>query len=115
MSPSDDPLQPVMERLRDATPAQPESIAPVVWRRIAQAERVTTPWRWWERVESVFAQPAFAAAFVVGCCLAGLFLAEVRASWERAQQNEQIERHYLRLVDPLLRAQPSATPVIFSR
>ncbi len=115
MMPPDDPLQPFVEQLRRATPPQPASVTREVWLRVARAERgAGTRWsRLLDRIEAAFAQPAFAAAFVVACGLCGLFLAEVRASRSRAEQSAQIERHYLQLVDPLLNSPLVARPAVF--
>ncbi|MGH8019166.1 MAG: hypothetical protein ACREIA_12900 [Opitutaceae bacterium] len=113
MTPTDDPLQPLVERLRSATPPQPQSVTREVWRRIAQNERTGSRARLLERIEMAFAQPAFGVAFVVACMLGGLFIAEVRASRRFAEQSAQIERHYLQLVDPLLDPQPAPLSATF--
>ena len=105
-----------MDRLRRATPVQPESVNREVWRRVAHHERAVPRERLLERIETAFSQPAFAAAFVIACALGGLFLAEVRASHSLAEQSAQIERHYLQLVDPLLNPPPSsAQAAVFKR
>ena len=61
---------------------------------------------WWARLESVFAQPSFAVAFVTACLLFGLFLAEVRLSRLQADRSAQLAGSYLRLVAPLLENPP---------
>lgn len=93
-----DPLDPLFERWRADTPVLPKSVAPEVWHRIEQAEREgNTPLA---RIELAFSRPAFAAAFVAACVLLGLFLAETRLSDVHRQRSAELERSYLRLLDP---------------
>lgn len=102
-----DPLDAALEALRVSTPPQPESVQREVWRRIAHGEQSAVPetMPWWHRLEAAFARPAFAAAFVAACLLLGLFLAEMRVTRLQAERTAALEQSYLRLVDPLLRAQ----------
>lgn len=96
-----DPLDPLLERWRDATPPL-APLAPDVWRRIAAAESAPPSQGWLARLLGDFARPAFAAMFVAACALLGLFLAEVRLSRLQAERNAQLAKSYLRLIDPLL-------------
>lgn len=111
-----DPLQSALEALRASTPAQPESVQHEVWRRIAHGEHTAPaePLPWWHAIESAFARPAFAAAFIAACLLLGLFLAEVRLTRIQAERTAALERSYLSLVDPLFRAtdSPRAQPAV---
>ena len=84
------------------------SLGAEVWRRIAVAE-VPVRESFWARVHAVFAQPAFATAFVVACVLLGLFLAEVRRSQRQTEYNRELMQSYLRLIDPLIEAADQTT------
>lgn len=108
MKPPIDPLESLLERLKTAAPPQPGSVSRDVWRRIADAEAVASPVALFERIEMAFRRPAFAALFVVGCVLGGLFFAELRVSRLHENQSAQLEQNYLRLVDPLLARPPTA-------
>lgn len=103
MNSAPDPLDSALEALRQGTPSQPESVQHEVWRRIAHGEQAAQAetLHWWTRVETAFARPAFAAAFVAACVLLGLFLAEVRVARLQAERTAALEQNYLRLVDPL--------------
>jgi hypothetical protein len=98
-----DPLDHLLDRLDKALPPAPGSVAPEVWRRIQQAERAAAlpapGWR--EHLHAAFGRTSFAAAFVVGCVLLGLFLAEVRSSRRQAEYSAQLAHSYLQLIDPL--------------
>jgi hypothetical protein len=96
-----DPLDPLLERWRDAPPPLPGPLAPEVWRRISLGEPAVQP-SLLARMEAAFAQPSFAVAFVTACVLFGLFMAEVRVSRLEAERNTQLARSYLHLIDPLL-------------
>lgn len=114
MSSPPDPLDAALQALSAATPRQPDSVLREVWRRIAHAESAH-PLRnqsWWQRIETAFAHPAFATAFVAACLLLGLFLAEVRLNRAHHARTAALERSYLQLVDPLLTATnlPRAEP-----
>jgi hypothetical protein len=100
MHPPSDPLDPLLDRLRD-TPEPPSRLATEVWHRIATLESHTEPRGLWSGIEAVFARPSFAAAFLTVCVLLGLFLAEIRLSRLHAERGVQIAQSYLRLVDPL--------------
>ena len=102
MHPPSDPLDPLLERWRDAPPPLPEHLTAEVWRRIAAAETPELHLSLFARVEAVFARPSFAVAFVAACTLLGLFLAEVRLSRLQTEHNTQLVQSYLRLIDPLL-------------
>ncbi len=102
MHPPSDPLDPLLERWRDATPLLSEHLTAEVWRRIAAADTPAPRLSLFARVEAAFARPSFAVAFVAACTLLGLFLAEVRLSRLQAEQNTQLVHSYLKLIDPLL-------------
>jgi hypothetical protein len=102
MHPPSDPLDPLLERWRDAAPPLPEHLNAEVWRRIAAADTPALPLSLFARIEAVFARPSFAVAFVAACALLGLFLAEVRLSRLQSEHNTQLVQSYLRLIDPLL-------------
>lgn len=105
-----DPLDPLLEKWRNAAPEQPESVAPEVWRRLAHVETpAAAPELWWQQLLTAFGRPAFAAAFVAVCVVSGLFLAEVRLSRIQAERSERLERSYLELIDPLLKAEDAPT------
>jgi hypothetical protein len=106
--PPPDPLDPLLDRWRDAPPPLADHLAPEVWRRIAAEEDpLPRPGRL-VRIEEAFARPSFAVAFVAACTLLGLFLAEVRVSHLQAERNTQLVQSYLQLIDPLL--ETAATP-----
>lgn len=96
-----DPLDPLLERWRDAPPAPPGPLASEVWRRIAAATPPARPGLL-AQIEAAFGRPSFAVAFLTVCVLAGLFAAEVRISRLQAERNTQLARSYLHLIDPLL-------------
>lgn len=102
MPPPSDPLDPLLERWRDAAPPLPEHLTAEVWRRIAAAETPDPHLSLFARVEAVFSRPSFAVAFVAACTLLGLFLAEVRLSRLQTEHNAQLAQSYLKLIDPLL-------------
>lgn len=106
MQPPPDPLDPLFERARAATPPLASSVAPEVWRRIRAAPDASRRPTWWARLEHVFAQPSFAVAFVTACVLFGLFLAEMRLSRLQIERNAQLARSYVRMVAPLLENPP---------
>ncbi|HTZ21917.1 MAG TPA: hypothetical protein VMC06_13620 [Opitutaceae bacterium] len=102
MHPPSDPLDPLLERWRDAAPPLPEHLTAEIWRRIAAAETPAQQLSLFARIEAVFARPSFAVAFVAACTMLGLFLAEVRLSRLQAEHNAQLVQSYLKLIDPLL-------------
>jgi len=108
MHPPSDPLDPLLERWRDAAPPLPEHLTAEVWRRIAAAETPAPYLSLLARIEAAFARPSFAMAFVAACMLLGLFLAEVRISRLQAEHNTQLVQSYLRLIDPLLESATTA-------
>ena len=98
LDPSDS-LDPLLDRLGRRTPPLPGSLAPEVWKRVAFAKE---PRRrsLLAQIDAIFARTSFAAAFVVGCVLLGMFLAEVRRSRVQADYDRELVRSYLRLIDP---------------
>ena|SRR5579859_7856163 len=106
MPSSPDPLDPLLDRW--AEPASPPPLASEVWRRIAVAETPVKPAGLAARIESWFASPPFATAFVVSCVLLGVFLAELRLLQQQRQSHAQLARNYLQLIDPLLQEQSAA-------
>lgn len=107
MSSDFDPLDRLLRRYGDP-PAVPEGLEGRVRRRLAEGR--ARPPGWFARVDAVFARPSFAAAFVAACVLLGLFTAEIRVSRAQMRQTAQLERSYLELVDPLLKAGVIAQP-----
>jgi len=101
MPPPFDPLDPLLDRWRES-PEPPAHLTTEVWRRIAVVESEAERSGFIARVETAFARPSFAIAFVAACMLLGLFLAEVRLSNLHAERGAQIAQSYLRLIDPLI-------------
>jgi hypothetical protein len=98
-----DPLDALFERSRNATPEPSENLESMVWRRIAADENPAGARRGWlAAIEAVFARPSFTTAFVVGCVLLGLLLAETRVSQIQAKRSVQFVQSYLRQIDPQL-------------
>lgn len=110
MQSAPDPIDPLLDRWRNVPAPQlsSEVLSHEVWRRIAEAEIAAGAPTFWGRIESAFARPSFALAFVAACTLFGLFLAELRVSHLQAQRNVQLAQAYIQLIDPLL--QTSAAP-----
>ena len=106
MSPPNDPRDPLdtlFERSRNAAPEPSENLESMVWRRIAADENPPGVRRgWFAAIEVIFARPSFTAAFVVGCVLLGLLLAETRVSHMQAKRSVQFVQSYLRQIDPQL-------------
>lgn len=111
MTPTPDPLDPLLERWRSAPPPPPsaEELSLEVWRRIADAEGQAAETGWFTRLETTFSRPSFAFAFVAACMLLGLFLAEVRLSRQQQQRNMQLAHAYIQLIDPLLQDTATAS------
>ncbi|HTQ31790.1 MAG TPA: hypothetical protein VMI53_11330 [Opitutaceae bacterium] len=107
MPSSPDPIDPLLDRWAE-TPASSPPLAPEVWRRIALADTPVQPAGWADRIESWFASPPFATAFVVSCVLLGVLLAELRLLQQQRQSHAQLARNYLQLIDPLLQEQSAA-------
>jgi hypothetical protein len=101
MHPPSDPLDTLLDRLRE-TPEPPPHLKKEVWRRIAVVESEAERSGLWARIEAAFAVPSFSVAFVAVCMLLGLFLAEVRLSRLHAERSVQLAQSYLRLIDPLI-------------
>jgi hypothetical protein len=101
-----DPLDPIFDRWSEPGDLPP-SLAPEVWRRIAQRES-REPEGWLSEAFTWLSRPPFAAMFVACCALLGLFLAEVRVNREQREHSTQLARSYLLLIDPLLKADPVA-------
>jgi len=112
MHPPSDPLDQLLDRWR-ATPEPPSRLTQEVWRRIAVAERPAERPGWLARLETAFARPSFAVAFVMACLLLGMFLAEARLSRLHAARGVQLAQSYLRMIDPLL--DNPATPAVTAR
>jgi hypothetical protein len=103
-----DPLDPLLDRW--AEPSEPApNLAPEVWRRISLMERggLETGGLWSE-IDAWLSRPPFAVLFVASCALLGLFLAEVRVNRLQREHGAQLERSYLQLIDPMLKADPDA-------
>ena len=96
-----DPLDALLDRLGQATPA-PDRLEPEVWRRIAAADDIEEAPNLWAHIKMMFARPSFSITFAAACVLLGLFLMEARHSRRQAAHNVQLVQSYLRLVDPLL-------------
>jgi hypothetical protein len=94
-----DPLEPLLDHLGRQTPRLNGSLTPEVWRRIAVVEDRARRGVF-AQLHAVFARRSFAAAFVVGCVLLGMFLAEIRRSRVQADYDRELVRSYLRLIDP---------------
>ena len=75
-----------------------------VWSRVASedGESPVLP-GFFKLVQSILGRPIYAAAFVVGCVLFGLLLAEVRVSQQHAQRGAQLAESYKQVIDPLLK------------
>ncbi|MDQ8202266.1 hypothetical protein [Pelagicoccus sp. SDUM812003] len=75
-----------------------------VWSRIANEDQDSTALPgFFQLVSSILSRPIYAAAFVVGCVLLGLLLAEVRVSQRQVERGEQLAESYKQVIDPLLR------------
>jgi len=98
----DDPLNSLFERSRELAPEPSERLETTVWRRLAAIETPVPPRGFLAGIEAMFARPSFTAAFVVGCVLLGLFLAETRVSQLQARRSAQFVQSYLREIDPQL-------------
>ncbi len=98
----DDPLNALFERSRELTPEPSERLESMVWRRLAAIETPAVRRGLLATIEAMFARPSFTAAFVVGCVLLGLFLAETRVSQLQARRSAQFVQSYLREIDPQL-------------
>lgn len=96
-----DPLNDLLDKA--VSPPSRIDVMPEVWRRISTSEnlngesRLSGPFGTW------FTHWPSAALFVVSCALAGILLAEVRASHYERDRNTHLARSYLQLIDPLLR------------
>jgi len=97
-----DPLELLFERSRNAAPEPAENLESTVWRRIAAAENPGRLGGLLDRIEAIFARPSFKVAFVAGCVLFGLLLAETRVSQMQAKRSVQFVQSYLRQIDPQL-------------
>jgi len=104
-----EPLDSLLNRFGERPPPLTAPLAPEVWRRIALAEE-RERFGLFERIHAIFARGSFAAAFVLGCVLMGLFLAEVRKSRQQAEYNRELVQSYLRLIDPLFQGSQAVLP-----
>jgi hypothetical protein len=109
MHPPPDPLDSLLDHLRD-TPEPPPHLRQEVWRRIAVVENEADRSGFWARIEAAFAVPSFSVAFVAVCMLLGLFLAEARLSRMHAERSVQLAQSYLRLIDPLVDEPTASQP-----
>ena len=92
----------VSARLRDATPEPSDNLESAVWRRIGAGNPPSGQRGLFASIEAIFARASFTAAFVVGCILLGLLLAETRVSKMQAKRSVQFVQGYLRQIDPQL-------------
>ncbi len=102
---SPDPFDP-LDELLTAYPAPPP-LAPDFKAQVQQrlsAAPVAAPLRWWQSIDHVFGQPAFAAVFVCACVLLGLLLAEIRVGDERDRMHARVVESYLQLINPRIDA-----------
>lgn len=103
-----DPLDPLLDRWAEPTEPAP-NLAPEVWRRISLIERSSAETGgFWSEIDAWLSRPPFAVLFVACCALLGLFLAEVRVNRLQREHSAVLERSYLQLIDPLLKAEPAA-------
>jgi hypothetical protein len=96
---SPDPLDAWLNRWSE-TPEPSANLTRDVWRRIALSEAKAQPGNW--GLVEQFSRPFFAAVFVFGCVVTGLFLAEVRVARQQTEVSTQLAKSYLQLIDPLL-------------
>jgi hypothetical protein len=103
-----DPLDPLLDRWAK-TPDPASHLASEVWRRIALTESSSREADGiWAAIAAWLVRPQFATLFVVSCALLGLFLAEVRVTAREREHSVLLARSYLQLIDPLLKAEPTA-------
>ncbi|HEY3757772.1 MAG TPA: hypothetical protein VGL42_16580 [Opitutaceae bacterium] len=111
MTPEPDPLDRLLDRLRDF-PEPPGNLKADVRYQIARrSERPAKPGLL-GGFDAVFGRPSFAIVFVAACVFLGMFLAEVRLERLNAERGTKIAQSYLRLIDPLMEAKAGkiATP-----
>lgn len=101
MNRDSDPLSDLLRRC-DSPPPLPGDLERRVRRRAGELQR--RPPSLLQRIDAAFARPSFAAAFVAGCILLGLFTAEARIARTQAERTARLERSYLELIDPLINA-----------
>jgi hypothetical protein len=101
LPPSQDPLDPLLDRW-GTTPDPSPRLAAEVWQRIATEREEGRSQGWWTMLEAWLERPVFAAGFVAACALLGLVLAEMRIGHVQRERNAQLARSYLQLIDPLL-------------
>lgn len=99
MSQEPDSLSELIRRF-DAPPPLPPGLELKVRTRV-ELSRARPP-SLFARIDATFARPSFAAVFVVGCVLLGLFTAEARIAHSQAEQTARLERSYLALIDPVV-------------
>ena len=105
----DDPLDSALKTSASQPVPEFSSLRREVWRRLAAERKEPAAPRLIERIEAIFRQPAFSAAFVAACLLCGLFVAEVRASRATAKHNQRLVRDYAKWIDPRI-ASPKEAP-----
>ncbi len=100
MSPPPDPLDTILDTLRESPAIRP-SFRAEVWARISTQASTTRGYRFLE----LWSGRWLAAGFVAACIACGVLLAEHRIAREQVERNREIARNYLILIDPLLQSQ----------
>ena len=92
-----------IDKLLDLAEPSPElqDVTSEVWRRISLHENTEEPGTA-TLIQGWFTKWPFAALFVASCILTGLLLAEFRINRLEQEQQAQLARNYLVLIDPLL-------------
>ena len=96
---SHDPIDKLLDMAEP--PPELQDITPEVWRRISHQENPEDS-RAALLIQGWFTKWPFAALFVASCILTGLLLAELRINRLEKEQQAQLARSYLVLIDPLL-------------
>lgn len=99
MSPPPDPLDAVLDTLRESPAVRP-SLRAEVWERIASQASASRGIRFLE----LWSRRWLAAGFVAACMVSGILLAEHRIGLEEVERNRELARNYLILIDPLLQS-----------
>ncbi len=103
MNADQDPLNQLLNGWSDA-PLEHPRLRQRVWSRIVNEEEPAPALpSFFQLAHSLLSRPAYAAAFVVGCVLFGLLLAEVRVANQHARRGEQLAESYKQVIDPLLK------------
>lgn len=105
MPPKPDPLDELLESWDNVRVDHPR-LASRVWSRVAAEEQsmesAALP-GFFQLVQSILSRPTYATAFVIGCVLIGLLLAEVRVANQHAKRGAQLAESYKQVIDPLLK------------